>query len=169
MTEEVRSSLSVITAYIKTPECPEIFKATFSPKYGITIKTRTEFETVHSLISFYCMAKLIDGSSVKLLRKQLITLLTIYFIAGINDNKARNEAMKILKIKRASLNSLNGDLRALGFTVRNNMRTGLDRLNEELEELRGYYLNNKKNPALLLSLKQGIVVEDVETGNSGDE
>ena len=152
MQEEVSSAIKTLVAFTKTDECPQNIKDVFNPKYGVTIYSEDEFELVYGLITMYCVARVLDETSTKLLRPQLLHLLSIYFLQGINDKESRKLALDVLNIEKTSLNSLNADLRNLGFTIKNPMRTGMDTLNSGLLELRNYYLAHKDEPMFTVKL-----------------
>jgi len=152
MSQDVSSAIKTLVAYTKTEECPENIKDVFRNKYGVTVYSDNKFEVIYGLVTLYCVTRVLDNTSPSLLSPQLRRLLSIYFMEGINDNNARSLAQKTLNIGKGSLNSLNADLRKLGYTVKNPMRTGMDSLNQDLQDLRTYFVKHEEVPMVTIKL-----------------
>ena len=160
MKPEVKQSINTIREYMKDPECPEELHDIFRDKYSFYVNDMSEFEQAKSLVFLYCTSRYLARTLSRLPRPQIIDLLTVYFMAGINDKDSRETAKELLNIQKEHLNPLNAELRNLQLTVKNPYRTGLDSLNEDLQNLRDYYSRNKKSPMFTIKLERFGITEE---------
>lgn len=135
-----------------TPDSPKVIKDIFTPKYHLGFVAENEFERLVDILQIFSFVNVQRGSSETVLRRRLLQLLAFYIIEGGCTKEARNKACKFLSIEKGALNSLNHTLRRMQFLKQNPMRTGDDRLSEELEALRDYHLKNKGELILQISI-----------------
>lgn len=159
MKPEVIQSIKTLQGYLKDPECPDTLQDIFQDKYSFYVNDMSEFEQAKGLIFLYCTSRYLAKTLDRLPRPQIMELLTVYFMAGINNSESRDTAKELLGIQKEHLNPLNAELRNLQLTVRNPHRTGLDSLNEDLKNLREYYMANKKSPMFTIKLERFGVTE----------
>lgn len=160
MKPEVLQSINTLRDYMKDPECPDALHDIFQDKYSFYVNDMSEFEQAKGLIFLYCTSRYLARTLSRLPRPQIIDLLTVYFMAGINDKASRETAKELLGISKEHLNPLNAELRNLELTVKNPHRTGLDSLNDDLQNLRDYYTRNKKSPMFTIKLERFGITEE---------
>lgn len=135
-----------------TSDSPKVLKDIFTPKYNLQFQAKDEFERLVDILQLYSFVNVQRGQSKTVLRRRLLQLLAFYIIEGGCTKESRVKACKFLGVEKGVLNSLNHTLRKQSLLIENPMRSGDDRLNEELKSLRDYHLKNKGELILQISI-----------------
>lgn len=113
-------------------------KRKLPPTYVITVPCKDEMDLIGSLIFQYSASLCSRGIVSLVLRKQLVSLLSLYFKFGYN-REAKQLAAETFGIKIESINSMNLELKQEGYLVDDNMNKRIKHLNPELEDLSSFY------------------------------
>lgn len=89
------------------------------------------------------------GDTTSNLREKLVLLLSLHIKYGYS-RETNLKAAKILGLKHSSINSLNYELRNLGYLVMDQMNTRINHLTPELQALSDYIRSNGSNPVFFL-------------------
>lgn len=128
----------------------ETAKVKPTPKiYKIDIPCKDEFEMIENLIFQYSSSRYLRGYASFMLRKQLISLLSLYFKYGYSLS-TKKLAAETFQVKLESLNSFNLELQKAGYLVNGIMSKREKELNPELKKLQEYYKGNGVMPSMIL-------------------
>lgn len=144
MEQKVQEALRTLKSETMKENCPPAIMDLFQPKFVMNIGAEGEFDHISQVLKTYFIVKAVNNTISKVPRRQLVMALTIYFMHGSMDKKARRLAEKTLNISEKALNSLNLELRDLKIIVKDEMsRTGQADLSDELKMLRDHYYKHK--------------------------
>lgn len=113
------------------------------------IKAKDEFEVLKNLLLLYSVFRGIKGLTTKKLRPKLVQLLSLYLKNGYN-RETKDKAAKILGVTRASINSMNLELRRGEYLIMDEWNTRINHLNPELKKLSEYYVQNNSQSIFFL-------------------
>jgi hypothetical protein len=152
---EVKEALQVLHKESFDENCPKEIKEIFTPSYVIQAFPTREFEFVCELIGLFTYVQVLNGKTTVKLRPQLVQVLSIYFIHGECNKASRKKIEEMFSINPKLVNSFNHELRNYGYLQRDQMRTGICYLSEDLIQLKDFYNNayeNKKDLNILLKI-----------------
>lgn len=113
------------------------------------IKAKDEFEVLKNLLFLYSSSRNLKGLTQKKLRPKLVQLLSLYIKHGYSK-ATKDKAAKTLGVTKASINSMNLELRRGEYLIMDEWNTRINHLNPGLKKLADYYNSNGANPVLFL-------------------
>lgn len=118
---------------IKKRRVPHFFK--------VNIPCKDEFQLIESIIYQYSSSRCSRGISPLILRKQLVSLLALYFKYGYS-RETKELAAESFQINIKSVNSMNLELREAGLLIEDERSKRINHLNNELKILSEKYNNS---------------------------
>ena len=113
------------------------------------IKAKDEFDVLKNLLFLYSSFRNLKGLTNKKLRPKLIQLLSLYIKHGFSRD-TKTKAAKILGVTKASINSMNLELRRGDYLYKDVYNERINHLNPDLKKLSDYYNDNGSNPVLFM-------------------
>lgn len=117
--------------------------------YRVPVKVKDEFEVLKTLLFLYSSFRTLKGLTTKKLRPKLVQLLSLYIKHGYSRD-TKGKAAKILSVTKASINSMNLELRRGGYLIKDDWNERINHLNPDLKGLAEYYVNNGTKPIRFL-------------------
>lgn len=113
------------------------------------IKAKDEFEVLKNLLFLYSSFRNLKGLTQKKLRPKLVQLLSLYIKHGFS-RATKDKAAKTLGVTKASINSMNLELRRGEYLIMDEWNSRINHLNPDLKKLADYYNNNGTKSVLFL-------------------
>jgi len=108
-----------------------------------------ELDRLKKIIFLFSSHRKASGEASNILREKLILLLALYLMFGYSP-ATKEKAAKILKVKKAAINSMNLELRQNDYLIKDMMNTRRNHLHPDLEILREYVMSRDEKPLLFL-------------------
>ena len=106
--------------------------------YQAIVRSENEIDSLEKILYLYSTYKYLKDNSCVRLRSKLVTLLGLYIKYGYNS-ESKDTASEILGVKKASIDSMNLELRKSGYLIMDKMNQRINHLNDELQVLGEYY------------------------------
>lgn len=98
------------------------------------IKFSSELDMLKNVVYIYSCYKYVSGDESKPLANRMATVLALYMIYGFNE-KAKKKAMEVFGAKKATINSLNHQLRDRGYLLMDEKNSNISHLSKSIESL----------------------------------
>jgi hypothetical protein len=106
--------------------------------YQAVVKSNNEIDSLEKVLYLYSTYKYLKDDSCVRLRTKLVTLFGLY-IKYVYNSDSKDIASEILNVKKASIDSMNLELRKSGYLIMDKMNQRINHLNDELQTLGEYY------------------------------
>lgn len=108
------------------------------------IKFKSELDMLKNVVYVYSCYKFISGEGSKPLGNRVATVLALYMMYGFNE-EAKTKAMDILDAKKATINTLNHQLRSRGYLLMDGKNSNISHLSGSIENLCKLHNHCKKS------------------------
>jgi hypothetical protein len=128
-----------------------------------SVKFSSELDMLKNAVYIYSCYKYISGQESKPLANRMATVLALYMMYGFNE-EAKEKAMEVFGAKKATINSLNHQLRDRGYLLMDDRNSNISHLSNSVESLRKLHLHCKeKNRDFEILFKMSLENDSVES------
>lgn len=98
------------------------------------IEFSSELDMLKNVVYIYSCYKYVSGEESKPLANRMATVLALYMLYGFNE-QAKEKAMEVFGAKKATINSLNHQLRDRGYLLMDDKNSNISHLSPSVESL----------------------------------